>query len=98
MTAFNTLANRLKALQFTGPYAEAQSAGRHACLAALHQLEQELSDAAFERIQAAIEDMDYLAAQERARIAAEDDAEQPNAEQIADSDRADWQAFRSAQQ
>lgn len=82
------LTRRLCTLKFEGDFANAQMAGVFACLAEITKLSQEIGKGIRERMLAAVEDMDAMAAE------SETSDEQPTEDEIDASDEEDWKAFR----
>jgi len=84
---------RLESMTFEGEHAEAMSAARYMCMSAIYELANELLEDSFKRVLEILSDPCFEKASSEDQQA---DDGQPSDEEVKDSDRDDWQAWRSS--
>lgn len=84
---------RLEAMTFEGKHSEAMSAARYMCMSVIYELANELLDDSFKRVLETLSDPCFHPASSDDDQA---DDDQPSDEEVKDSDRDDWQAWRSS--
>lgn len=90
---------RLEAMTFEGKHAQAMSAARYMCMSELYNLANELLEDSFKRVLEILSDPCFAQASSDDQQASDDnhtDDGQPSDEEVKDSDRDDYAAWRSA--
>ena len=99
MQALLMARKRLEAMTFEGEHAESMSAARYMCMSEIYELANELLDDYFKRVLETLSDPCFAQASSEDQTASDDDQaddDPPSDEEVKDSDRDDWQAWRSA--